>query len=210
MTTNAPYTPKIGDTVRWGASTQTFTVRTDVFNYHVAATDAADGTMHLFHVDDLVKVEPTPADRYLVFEHNGSRLASGAVSADVDFARTEAPMWQEFRSAWDTLPVQVVSTWIDESGEGETDDLSDLWRRCIAEAKSADVVIAYHQAGEEWKGAFIEIGAALASGAHVYVIGRPPGSWINHPNVTIASDPDDAINDFLAGAAPVDRTGDPQ
>jgi hypothetical protein len=41
-------------------------------------------------VDDLVKVEPTPADRYLVFEHNGSRLASGAVSADVDFARTEA------------------------------------------------------------------------------------------------------------------------
>jgi hypothetical protein len=120
------------------------------------------------------------------------------------------PMWQEFRSAWDTLPVQVVSTWIDESGEGETDDLSDLWRRCIAEAKSADVVIAYHQAGEEWKGAFIEIGAALASGAHVYVIGRPPGSWINHPNVTIASDPDDAINDFLAGAAPVDRTGDPQ
>lgn len=61
------YTPKVGDTVRWGASTQTFTVRTDIFNYHVAATeDDSEATMHLFHVDDLVKVEPIPADRYAV------------------------------------------------------------------------------------------------------------------------------------------------
>lgn len=110
------------------------------------------------------------------------------------------PRWQEFRSAWADLGVRVASTWIDESGEGETADFSDLWRRCIDEASTADLLVCYHEDGEVWKGAFIEIGAALACGKPVYVIGRPPGSWIHHPLVTLATDPDDAVMDFLARA----------
>lgn len=106
------------------------------------------------------------------------------------------PRWQEGRIAWAELGVEVVSTWIDESGPGETGDMTDLWMRCIDEARSCHLLVAYHEPGEEWKGAFVEIGAALAADRWVYVIGRPPGSWINHPRVTICSDVDDAIEDY--------------
>ena len=107
------------------------------------------------------------------------------------------PLWCEFREAWQGLAV-IVSSWIDESGEGESDGLADLWTRCIGEARSADLLIACYEDGDIWKGAYIEIGAALAYQKPVYLCGRPPGSFINHPLVTLASDPDDALADFLA------------
>lgn len=113
-------------------------------------------------------------------------------------------MWQEWRAAWsgveaaDGSGLQVVSSWIDEYRAGETDDFTDLWRRCIDEVTAADLVIAYYRNGDEWKGAFIEIGAALATNTPVYLVGRPPGSWVNHPLVSFASDPDDAVADFAA------------
>jgi nucleoside 2-deoxyribosyltransferase len=75
----------------------------------------------------------------------------------------------------------ISSTWIDD---GDDADPADLWRRCIAEASSADAVIAFHREGDVWKGAFVEIGAALAHGVPVFVVGDPPGSWAEHPLVT--------------------------
>lgn len=115
---------------------------------------------------------------------------------------THGPDWQILRGLWkgDHPRVRVVSTWIDESGEGETADMGDLWSRCIDEASSADLVLAYHEAGEEWKGAFVEIGAALAAGADVIVVGDPPGSWKNHPRVSaVASGTvSEALADYLA------------
>lgn len=79
--------------------------------------------------------------------------------------------------------VRIISSWIDESGEGESESMEALWVRCIQEAASCDAVLALHRSGDVWKGAFVEIGAALAAGKHVFVIGDPPGSWVHHPLV---------------------------
>jgi len=110
------------------------------------------------------------------------------------------PMWQMWRDAWAVeLPrVRVVSSWIDMSGEGEGLD----WPAFIDEAKSCDLLIALHRTDDEWKGAFVEIGAALAGGAQVVVLGSPPGSWVEHPNVfrstVVGYDPGMALIDYLA------------
>ena len=79
-----------------------------------------------------------------------------------------APMWRELRAmGW-----PIISTWIDEAGEGESGDLSDLAHRCIAEASSADVLLLYCEPGEVQKGAMIEVGAALACGRRVISVGE--------------------------------------
>jgi hypothetical protein len=78
-----------------------------------------------------------------------------------------AVTWKTLRSAG--LP--IISTWIDEAGPGESGDLADLWRRCIAEASTAEVLIVYRLSDEVLKGAWVEVGAALACGVPVYAVG---------------------------------------
>lgn len=91
------------------------------------------------------------------------------------------PMWRHHRDNGR----KIVSTWIDEYGEGETSDWPDLWSRCVNEARSAKAVILYSVIGEELKGALIETGAALSAGRPVFTVGVPDKhSWINHPLVT--------------------------
>lgn len=109
-----------------------------------------------------------------------------------------APLWRQRRDAWAELGLAVASTWIDEAGEGESASLADLWIRCIQEASGADFLVAVNEPGDAWKGAFVEIGAALAAGKPVYVCGRPEGSWVHHPLVTFVGSVDDAIEDFRA------------
>lgn len=91
-----------------------------------------------------------------------------------------AAVWRDLRA----IGHPIISTWIDEAGAGETSDFTDLWHRCIGEAARADVTVLYHEPGEVLKGAFIELGAALASGRRVFVVGDPPGTWPAHPLVT--------------------------
>lgn len=79
-----------------------------------------------------------------------------------------ATRWRLLR---DKVGYPVISTWIDEAGEGESQDLSDLWRRCISEASTADVLVLVRENDEVLKGAWIELGAALASGVPVIAIG---------------------------------------
>lgn len=93
-------------------------------------------------------------------------------------------MWQSYRAAYALFGVHIISTWIDESEAGQTRDKSDLWVRCIGEAHRCDMLLAYHEEGEVWKGALVEIGAALAGGKLVYFVGDMRiGSWTNHPLV---------------------------
>ena len=76
-----------------------------------------------------------------------------------------------WRGLRDLLGYPIISTWIDEAGEGESQDLADLWRRCVAEASSAEVLVIYCEPGEALKGAWVELGAALATGVPVMAVG---------------------------------------
>lgn len=95
-----------------------------------------------------------------------------------------ADKWKQLRNQG----IQVISTWIDEAGPGESQDLSDLWWRCISESSEADATIVYREEGEVLKGAFIEVGSALASGKIVVAVGywHDNMSFLNHPGVVRA------------------------
>ena len=102
-----------------------------------------------------------------------------------------AALWRDLRDRHDA---RIISSWIDEAGAGETEDFADLWARILREVEACDRLVLYVEADDfPLKGALIEVGAALALGKAVWVIGmgialeerscRPIGSWINHPRV---------------------------
>jgi hypothetical protein len=81
-----------------------------------------------------------------------------------------APKWRDLRDeGW-----PVISTWIDEAGEGESKCLSDLTIRCIAEAVSCTHFLLYCEEREILKGALLECGAALAHDVPVFCVGSGP------------------------------------
>jgi hypothetical protein len=79
-----------------------------------------------------------------------------------------ADRWRFLR---DKVGEPIISTWIDEAGVGESGNLADLWRRCISEASTAQVLILYREPNEVLKGGWIELGAALSSGVTVFAVG---------------------------------------
>lgn len=85
-----------------------------------------------------------------------------------------AQKWIDLRASG----VNVISTWIDEAGEGASPDLHDLCYRCINEAIECDAMIVYSEDGDYLKGAFIEMGVALAHNKFVVLVGNvlPEGS----------------------------------
>ena len=83
---------------------------------------------------------------------------------------THAEQWRAMRQSG----IRINATWIDEAGEGQSADYSELAARCIAEACGADAVVLYCEAGEILKGAMIEVGAALAVGKEVRCVGDCP------------------------------------
>ncbi len=110
-------------------------------------------------------------------------------------------MWRKFRETG----ILITSSWIDEDGEGQTQDLGELWERITAEIAEADGLVLYAEASDfPLKGAFVEVGIALGMNKPVVVClpdveldvrsCRPIGSWINHPLVTRVDDIERAIN----------------
>lgn len=100
-------------------------------------------------------------------------------------------MWRTFREQG----VAIISTWIDEDGEGQTESFSDLWIRIANEVSQAEKIVLYAETGDfPLKGALIEVGIALGMKKPVVVClpgvdvaarsCRPIGSWIKHPLVT--------------------------
>lgn len=112
-----------------------------------------------------------------------------------------AAMWRRLRA--DGAP--IISTWIDEAGEGETENFTALWRRIHAEIVGAGCLI-FYAAPEDFpvKGALVEVGIALAAGVPVIAClpgvqvdprnARPVGSWLFHPGVA-------RIDDLLGAVA---------
>jgi hypothetical protein len=109
-------------------------------------------------------------------------------------------MWRRLRDeGWN-----IVSTWIDEAGDGETDDFSELWNRITREIQSACKVVLYaEQCDFPLKGAIVEAGIALGMGKSVVVClpgvvldgrsSRPIGSWVSHPRVYRIDDLNEAM-----------------
>jgi hypothetical protein len=130
-----------------------------------------------------VSADVSVADVAAAVRHSSIYMASKTV---------HAPMWRALRAAG----ARIVSTWIDEAGPGETSDFADLWVRCVTEASSVDFCIVYVEPGEVLKGAFVEMGAALASRrARVLWVGPQAGlSVLSHPRVMPCGTLEDALS----------------
>ena len=105
-----------------------------------------------------------------------------------------AAMWRHLRAQG----VPIISTWIDEAGEGETGDFVELWARIEREVTGAAALIFYVEPDDfPLKGVLVEVGMALAAGLPVYAVlagvaikdrsMRPVGSWLHHPEIRICS-----------------------
>ena len=91
-----------------------------------------------------------------------------------------ARLWRDARQDH-----KIVSSWIDEAGEGQTASYSELSSRCLSEIRQADRLILLAAKGEILKGALIEAGMALALGIPVFCLddGSPSISRVfkEHP-----------------------------
>jgi hypothetical protein len=112
-------------------------------------------------------------------------------------------MWRRLRDAgW-----QINSSWIDEAGDGETLDFTDLWERVAREISEARRVVLYAETSDfPLKGALVEVGIAMGMDKEIVVClpgvdleersKRPIGSWIAHPNVRRIDNVEDALAGF--------------
>lgn len=88
----------------------------------------------------------------------------------------------------------IISTWIDEAGPGESKCLRDLWMRCVAEAASCKALLLYAEPEDALKGAWVEVGAALACDIPVFAVGiQGLYSVANHPRVICVASIEDAL-----------------
>ncbi len=77
-------------------------------------------------------------------------------------------LWRAIRDSGQ----HIISTWIDEAGEGQTANYRELSERCLREISECDALILYCEPGEHLKGALVEAGAALAFGKEVRCAGE--------------------------------------
>lgn len=84
-----------------------------------------------------------------------------------------------------TLDVAITGTWIWEAGPGRSVSSQGLWNKCILEVQHSDGFLLYAPEGEQLIGALVELGAALASGVPVVIVGGGlrGESVCSHPGV---------------------------
>lgn len=125
---------------------------------NLEAAKAAAQADYTARITAALEPAPSVADMAAEIARAGIYIASKTKHAD---------KWRALRAAGEP----IISTWIDEAGQGETSDFDDLWRRCISEPARAAVLIAYCEPGDVLKGGWVEIGAALSSGTPVFGVG---------------------------------------
>lgn len=103
------------------------------------------------------------------------------------------------------MGVPIISSWIDEAGEGETECFSVLWDRIRAEISRSDALVFYAADLDDFpfKGALIEAGIAMAMHKPIFVClegveldgrtMRPIGSWVLHESVTMCGKLDESL-----------------
>ena len=115
-------------------------------------------------------------------------LAEGVYTAS---KTRHALIWRNLRDSG----IPIISTWIDEAGEGESGDLNDLWERCISESMRCKVMIIYRHETDALKGAWVELGAALAAGVpHILAVGLEGFTIAKSKRITHFNDLDAAID----------------
>jgi hypothetical protein len=83
-----------------------------------------------------------------------------------------AAKWQALRAAGHN----IISTWIDEAGEGDSPDLTALWDRNVRQAATCDLFILYYEFHDSpLKGCLIELGAAMSHNVPVALV--PVGAF---------------------------------
>ena len=107
----------------------------------------------------------------------------------------------------------IISTWIDYADGTAVVDWQGLWLACARQAAAANVTLVYVEPGEELRGAYVEMGIAIASGRRIFFVN--PGNVrvsdaINHPQVTEFDSLDAALKaiDHLAARAADGVIGD--
>lgn len=177
---------------------------------HIAYLEAQEGLLEqaqqrAARAEDAIKDMERPLDAQMarlnaeVVRLNGENELLRARSSTVECRGvyvasrvSRAEMWKKYRAQGRP----IVSSWIDEAGEGETDSFRELWSRLhYKEIAAARGLVFYgNVADAPWKGALVEVGIALGAGKPVaaVIVGevegrtyRPVGSWIEHPGVRI-------------------------
>ena len=105
-----------------------------------------------------------------------------------------SPMWRARREEGH----EIIATWIDYGPEdSDIPDWEKLWLDCVDEASRADITLVYLEDGDELRGAYVEMGVALAAGKRVYMVNRDKvrvTDAIHHPMVTEFATLDEALN----------------
>lgn len=114
-----------------------------------------------------------------------------------------AELWRWYR---DEKNYPIISTWIDEDGEGETGDFGELWERVRNEIQGCKALVFYAHGVKDFpfKGALVEVGIAFAFNKPVYVCIndvmldgrtlRPLGSWALDRSVTMCETLEEALD----------------
>lgn len=103
-------------------------------------------------------------------------------------------MWRAYRAQG----ANIISTWIDEAGPGQTASFVELWDRIHGEIRRCDRLVFYAETLHDFplKGALVEVGIAFGLNRPVWVVlgkdvpvdirnSRPVGSWVHHPAVEL-------------------------
>jgi hypothetical protein len=150
----------------------------------------------LEHSGDLVAALSTPPSRPQGEEGRGGIYVASRASV-----LERGQMWRDCRDRG----APIISTWIDEDGPNDTAALDELWTRILREVTGASGLVLYVEPSDfPLKGAFVEIGMALAANVPITIVApgveitgrnqRPFGSWIKHPLVSFA----DAVEQALS------------
>jgi len=112
-------------------------------------------------------------------------------------------MWRAYRAQG----ANIISSWIDEAGPGQTASFHELWVRIQDEIRRCDRLVFYVESLHDFpmKGVLVEVGMAfgllkpvwIVLGKDVPVDGRtyrPLGSWVEHP----------CVKSFARSATPID------
>lgn len=114
-----------------------------------------------------------------------------------------AQKWIDLRSSG----VNIISSWIDEAGAGETVSMELLAVQCVHQSKECDAMIVYREEGDYLKGAFIEMGVAITFPLKPIILvgpALPPGSVFTHlPNVFAADTVEEAVKAIRKNHRPV-------